>query len=149
VRAHATSLDWWETLRLWAGLTGDLAPEKLAPVLTALRGDPHSFWLAGAILADGAGERRDFEAWEHEGHGRVARRAWPAAHQCARAWAASKQHERRASLMIALARLARSAHWLDGIDLADWSDAAAMDVAPSPDLVEMLDPIANELALGR
>ncbi|HSR98930.1 MAG TPA: NACHT domain-containing protein [Kofleriaceae bacterium] len=149
VRAHANSLDWWESLRLWAGLTGDLSPQKLAPVLRALHGEPHSFWLAGAILADGAGEPADFEAWRREVSGRTARRAWGPAHQCARAWAASKQHERRSALAVAVSAAARVANWLDGIDLADWCDAALIEVAPPPSLVEMLDPVASELALAR
>lgn len=59
VLAHANDLNWGETLRLWAALTGDLSPEKLAPVLTALRREPHSFWLAGSILADGTGQPAD------------------------------------------------------------------------------------------
>ncbi|MGH2899161.1 MAG: NACHT domain-containing protein, partial [Solirubrobacteraceae bacterium] len=149
VRVHASSLDWWESLRLWAGLTGDLSPQKLAPVLRALQGEPHAFWLAGAILADGAGEPADFEAWRREVSGRTARRAWAPAHQCARAWAASKQHERRTALAAAVSAAARVANWLDGIDLADWCDAALIEVAPPPSLVEMLDPVASELALAR
>ncbi|HEY0994232.1 MAG TPA: NACHT domain-containing protein, partial [Kofleriaceae bacterium] len=146
---HASTQDWWETLRLWAGLTGDLSPDKLAPVLAALRCEPQAFWLGGAILADGSGEPADFEAWCRDVSARTARRAWGAAHHCARAWATSKQHERRTALAAAVATAACSAHWLDAIDLADWSDNASLDVAPSPNLVEMLDPVASEPALAR
>jgi hypothetical protein len=149
VLAHASDLTWWETLRLWAGLTGDLSPEKLSPVLTALGQEPHSFWLAGSILADGSGQPADFEAWRGDVRGRLARRAWAAAEQCARAWATSKQHERRALVAAAVTRSASSAHWLDGIDLADWSEIAGIEAVPSPDLAEMLDPVASELALAR
>jgi 3',5'-cyclic AMP phosphodiesterase CpdA len=146
---HAGTQDWWETLRLWAGLTGDLSPDKLAPVLAALRHEPQAYWLAGAILADGAGEPADFEAWCRDVSARTARRAWPAAHHCGRAWAASKQHERRTALASTVGAAASTAHWLDAIDLADWSDTASIDVPPSPHLVEMLDPVASEPALAR
>ena len=46
------------------------------------------------------------------------------------------------------ARVETSAHWLDGIALANWSDAASVEVALLPHLVEMLDPVAcDELGM--
>jgi len=127
--AHAADLHWWETLRLWAGLTGDLSPDKLTPVLAALRQEPRSFWLAGAILADGAGQPEDFASWRQEICGLLARRAWSASQQCAWAWEMSKQHERRSSLGEVVAAAASSAHWLDGMALSIWSGCA--DIAIS------------------
>src|SRR5262249_61499379 len=40
-------------------------------------------------------------------------------------------------------------HCRAGTDRAAGGETAAIDVPPSPDLVEMLDPVASELALGR
>jgi predicted MPP superfamily phosphohydrolase len=61
--AHRDDLGWWETLRLWAALVEGRAVERLEPVLgtlIALGGD--GFWLAGAMLADGLGDRM-FDHW--------------------------------------------------------------------------------------
>ena len=38
---------------------------------------------------------------------------------------------------------------LDGIDLVDWSDTSSINVAPPPELLEVLAPTASEVALAR
>jgi 3',5'-cyclic AMP phosphodiesterase CpdA len=151
--AHAADLHWWETLRLWAGLTGDLSPDKLTPVLVALCQEPRSFWLAGSIFADGSGRSEDFELWLKEVCGLLVRRAWSASQQCAWAWGASKQHGRLSLLRDMVTACASSAHWLDGMALTCWSDSAftvqKIDV-PELDGV-LLDALSSEknLALSR
>lgn len=163
VLAHAGDIAWWETLRLWAGLTDDLSPDKLSPVLKALRQAPHpptaqeidkstnryarQFWLAGSILADGTAEATEFDAWREELYKMSP--GYDGRSLCASAWAACRQHERRMLLTATIAASLSSSHWLHGRDLMSWSEDAEFDVTTPPDLAAMLDPVASEVALAR
>jgi 3',5'-cyclic AMP phosphodiesterase CpdA len=150
VHAHMNDRNWWETLRLWAGLTGDKGHDKLSPVLARLREDPAGYWLAGMIFADGAGQRSDFEAWTvdlavrlSEPHGSGDE------DDCAQAWGACKQSDRRGALAKYLTSAGASLRWLEATWLADWCRLALLEVAPAHALLAFKTPSGHAVAVGR
>ncbi len=121
---------WWETLRLWAALVEDRQPGSLEPVLEALlHASAAGYWLAGAILADGPGAGV-FAAWVEGLTGRfhAHEQAW--AELSARAWAASRQEERRADIVSRWPRLAPRWSWLSVFLAKHWSTLARLDLEP-------------------
>src|SRR6185503_5693758 len=129
---RARDVDWWETLRLWAALVQGKSAGHLQPVLDALRErNAEGFWLAGAMHADGLGDEQAFQRWI-EG---LTRRfgggedLWSAT--CARAWAASRQDERREVIGPALGRGAYRSTWVWSLRAQRWSDAARLATAPA------------------
>jgi hypothetical protein len=148
VRAHIGARDWWETLRLWAGLTGDQWPDKLSPVFEVLRADGDAYWLAGQIFADGTGQPSDFDAWAAELPAHLSDPfAW--GDDCAQAWRACKQSERRVALATSLSSARGSLHWLAGTWHAHWCDLAHLEVAPAPALLVLEAPIASAGEVAR
>jgi tetratricopeptide (TPR) repeat protein len=87
---HAAELGWWETLRLWAAIIDDRPQSSLDDLLTNLL--ETSFWLVGAILADGVGDAV-FSLWLS----RLTLRplAQPPERACMQAWSRCAQGERR------------------------------------------------------
>lgn len=150
VRDHLGDRNWWETLRLWAGLTGDKGPDKLSPVLAMLREDAAGYWLAGMIFADGTGQRSDFEAWAA---GLGARLASPYGSGdddlCAQAWGACKQADRRTVLAEHLISARASLHWLEATWHANWCRRATLEVAPAPALLALEAPLDRAGATAR
>lgn len=109
----ANSREWWETLRLWAALVGDDAPARWDPILSALVADAHwRFWLAGAMLADGVGTDAVVDRWIAGLATALGEADLHACRACAWAWRATRQIERRASVLDAARRAAESATWL-------------------------------------
>jgi hypothetical protein len=148
VRAHMDDRNWWETLRLWAGLTSDHWPDKLSPVLAMLRENASGYWLAGMIFADGAGTRSDFEAWAIELPARLSD-SFASGDGCAQVWGACKQFERRAALATTLASARERLHWLEGTWHAHWCRRASLEVAPAPALLALEAPIGSAGAVAR
>lgn len=113
---------WWETLRLWAAVVGDRNPDHLSPVLSELIEDKSSgFWLAGAILADGPGEEA-FVHWCERLHSsfHLDQLGW--SDTSARAWAASRQEERRQSIGLRWPQLSQRGTWLSTALADDWRE---------------------------
>jgi len=147
-RSHMSDRDWWETLRLWAGLLSDQWPDRLAPVLDVLSADPEAYWLAGLIFADGAGRAADFELWIAELPARLSDPfTW--GEDCARAWGACKQEARRAGIASKLAAARDSLNWLHGTWLAHWCDLAKLDVTSPQGLVALEGAIGSAPAVAR
>jgi predicted phosphodiesterase len=125
-RERMDDVDWWETLRLWAAIVEGRNPEHLAPVLAALvEGEAEGFWLAGAMLADGVGEVA-FERWcaglrqrFHAGEARFMDVA-------ARAWAGSRQEQRRQRIAAIWPEVERELRWLPAVQAAGWREDAGI-----------------------
>ena len=153
VDKHMGNRDWWETLRLWAGLTGDNGPDKLTPVLAMLRRNDEGYWLAGMIFADGTGLRSDFEAWATSlgEHLSSLYGEWGDDKDdlCARAWGACKQKDRRTVLTEHLISMRGSLHLLGASRHADWCQSAALQVARAPALQALEAPIERASATAR
>jgi len=148
VRSLMGDRDWWETLRLWAALTGDHGPDKLGPVLDVLRADTESYWLAGQIFADGTGRVSDFDAWVAALPARLSD-PFTSGEHCASAWGACKQEERRGKLVEVLNSARGSLRWLAGIWQASWCDRARLEVATVPTLVTLEAPIDSAVGVAR
>jgi len=148
VRSHMGERSWWETLRLWAGLTGDQWPDKLSPVLDVLRANADTYWLAGQIFADGTGRPSDFDAWAAELAARLSD-PFTSGEDCASAWRACKQADRRAVLATRLVSARGSLHWLDGTWHAHWCHLANLEVDPAPALLVLEAPIDSAGAAAR
>ena len=136
---------WWETLRLWAALVGDQWPTKLGPVLDVLRADAHAYWLAGQMFADGTGRSSDFDAWVAELPARLSD-PFTSEEDCATAWGACKQEDRRDRVTTMLAAARRDLRWLDGIWHATWCELAKLQVEPAPSLQALEAPIHSAAA---
>jgi hypothetical protein len=150
VRAHMGNRNWWETLRLWAGLTGDKGHDKLSPVLTMLREDPAGYWRAGMIFADGAGQWSDFEAWAADLATRLSEPFGPGDDdECAQAWKACKQADRRAVLAERLTPARGTVNWLQAIWHLNWCRLAGIDVPLAPTLLTLESPIDSAGATAR
>ncbi len=146
---HAVHLQWQESLRQWAGLLHDQDPDKLGPVLADLSARPVTSWLAGCILADGAGRDQDVARWAtgiNANHVRLAQDRWL---ECARAWAASRQEERKQRVAAIFATAAASATWLDSLELRTWGIRASMSWPQPATLQELARPSSSEAALAR
>ncbi|MDY7230604.1 metallophosphoesterase [Hyalangium rubrum] len=127
-REHMARPEWWETLRLWAALLDDRNSRSLEPVLKdLLHGNATGYWLAGAILADGPGEGV-FETWVEGLAGRFHANEQSWAELSARAWASSRQDERRAALVSRWPKLAPCWSWLSVFLARHWSNLARLDV---------------------
>jgi hypothetical protein len=148
VRDYMGDRDWWETLRLWAGLTGDHWPDKLSPVLAMLRDDTDGYWLAGMIFADGTGSASDFAAWAAELPARLYD-PFSAGDDCALAWRVCKQSDRRAALAARLASARESLRWLEAIWHVHWCRLADLEVAPAPALLALEAPIGSAVGAAR
>jgi len=148
VRVHMDDRDWWETLRLWAGLTGDHWPDKLSPVFSMLRSDTSGYWLAGEIFADGTGHAHDFEIWATALSARLSD-PFGAGDGCAQAWGACKQSSRRAVIARRLAAAREGLHWLDATWHAHWCRLANLEVEPAPSLLALEAPIDSAGAAAR
>lgn len=146
---HMRDRDWWETLRLWAGLTGDKAPDKLSPVLAKLREDDDGYWLAGMIFADGTGQRSDFDLWAAQLAMRLSSLSVWHGEDCARAWGACKQSDRRAALAERLTGARESLRWLEAAWHADWCQYAKLDVDPAPSLLVGDSSVMSAQAVAR
>src|SRR5262249_19005283 len=80
-------LHWWETLRLLPALVDrEAADRRIAELLSASfdPSQPASFWLAGAVLADGHGHA--FDAWLDHLRERFRAGEWRYSLQTALAW---------------------------------------------------------------
>lgn len=148
VRHRIAKLDWWETLRLWAGLTGDHGPDKLRPVLQMLCVDREGYWLAGEIFADGTGSASDMDAWTAELVTRLSN-PFGAGDDCARAWAVSRQGERREQLIATLASVRGQLNWLAASWHAYWCSLANLAVDPAPALQALEMPLDGPHAVAR
>jgi hypothetical protein len=148
IRSHMADRRWWETLRLWTALVGDQWPTKLGPVLDALRADPHGYWLAGQIFADGTGHPSDFDAWIAELPARLSD-PFTSGEDCALAWGACKQARRRAQVAATLTAARGSLHWLSGTWHATWCELAQLEVAPAPAVLALEAPIDHAAAAAR
>jgi 3',5'-cyclic AMP phosphodiesterase CpdA len=148
VRAHMGNRNWWETLRLWAGLTADHGPGKLTRALAALRADVDAYWLAGQIFADGIGEPSAFDIWVAE---LPLRLSDPSASvkDCASTWAACKQPERRRRIAATLAAMRTSLHWFAGALHAQWSNLAKLEVDLAPALLALEGPLGGPAGTAR
>lgn len=154
-------VSWWETLRLWAALVEGRAHERLEPVLDHLRrkSGPAGFWLAGAIHADGMGERV-FDRWlARVPQAELALGFLPAV-TAADAWRASRQQARRNQIGEVLGLLVPSASWLSWWRVDAWWRRARIDGAigwprkRSPAgvvlrTIEKLELCAQDVAWGR
>jgi hypothetical protein len=119
--------NWWETFRLWAGVTEGINPVRIEPVLASLAQDTaRGIWLAGCILADGIGSNAAFIYWATLLPDAFANQ-WPSgADVCAQAWATSRQKERAEQLGIKLDAAARELSGIQAIRLRDWARTAAL-----------------------
>lgn len=148
MRELGASTGWWETLRQWAALLADQNPDWLRPVLTGLQESERLRWLAGSILADGAGDDVDLERWAGRLDGRSVRQA-EEAHRCAAAWRASRRGSRRAILARALPQGLAAAHWLDATAMRWWASSAGIELV-LPDRLSWLEfPKVSPGALAR
>ncbi len=147
VQQHAADLSWWETLRLWAGLLNDQAPQKLGPVLQAMVATNETYWLVGSILADGFGENSDAESWRARFDGLRARDH--SADYCARAWARSRQGRRKSDIGKAASEVAREASWIDVLVIKRWAALAKLDWSAPLVLAHMRGPFGTEHAFAR
>lgn len=148
VRAHMGNRNWWETLRLWAGLTADHWPDNLTPALAALRADVDAYWLAGQIFADGMGEPSAFDSWVAELPLRLSDQS-DSVKDCASTWATCKQAERRRHIAATLAPMRTSQHWFAGALHAQWSSLAKLEVDLAPALVALEGPIDSPTRAAR
>lgn len=146
---HAVRLQWQESLRQWAGLLHDQDPDKLGPVLAELNAQAETAWLAGAILADGAGQDQDVAMWATGVDANRMRSSWGGWLECARAWAASRQEERRQWITASLANMVTSATWLDAVQMEEWGSTAGIAWELPEVLRELARPWASEPALAR
>jgi hypothetical protein len=147
VRDHLGDRPWWETLRLWAALIGDQWPDKLSPVLAMLREHESGYWLAGMIFADGTGQASDFEAWAADLATRLSE-PFSTGDDCAEAWGACKQSERRGTLATRLESVREGLRWLEATWHAYWCDLANLEVAPAPALMALESPLESARAVA-
>ncbi|HMG24221.1 MAG TPA: hypothetical protein VK607_22960, partial [Kofleriaceae bacterium] len=148
VRDRIAKLDWWESLRLWAGLTGDHGPHKLRPMFQMLRSDRDGYWLAGEIFADGTGSTSDLEAWTAELATRLSN-PFGAGYDCARAWGVSRQVERREHLITTLTCARDQLNWLAGSWHAYWCSLANLAVDRAPALQALETPLDGPHLVAR
>ena len=148
VRDHMRDKTWWETLRLWAGLTGDHWPDKLGPVFAALGEDPDGYWLAGMIFADGTGSPSDFEAWALQLPARLSD-PFSSGDDCAEVWGTCKQADRRTTLATTLTSARGGLRWLEGSWHEHWSSLARLEVAPSHAVAVLAAPVDDVRAAAR
>jgi TIR domain/NACHT domain len=119
---------WWETLRLWAAFLERNSPAWLGPVFAELSriGAP-VLPLVGGLLADGFGAEEQFQGWLSH-LGQRLPWLWPVRLEaCARAWAASRQEERRGELVRFLTTTAPDLSWLGWLRYRDFSELAALE----------------------
>lgn len=132
------NLQWWETLRLWAAVVDDVHPPNLLPVLkNLLAGQPAGFWLAGAMLADGVGTSI-FDSFIEGLKARFHTGEWRYAELSGRAWAASRQQQRRAALGACWSDIVATLRWLPAAIAADWKETARLAAAPTADVLDIL-----------
>jgi len=156
VTERAKDVRWWETLRLWAGLTQDESPDKLAPILERLLEDPEGRELVGLILADGSGDEVIMAAWA-ERHSSAVAKAWSLrTDRTLAAWSASGQEPRKAVLARALEVDAINATWLAHLRLERWNLAGKQLSPPTNSMArtflsaQKTTPASPEaVALGR
>jgi calcineurin-like phosphoesterase family protein len=92
---YADKVEWWEVLRLWMALIEGKSAENLRSVLAGLTThSAASFWLVGAVLADGLGAG-EFEPWLVALCGRLDERELVFQTSAASAWKLCQQHARR------------------------------------------------------
>jgi hypothetical protein len=143
VQIHMGDRDWWETLRLWAGLTGDDSPDKLTPVLDMLRKHRDGYWLAGMVFADGGGRPADFERWVAELGARLSD-PFADAGACADAWQRCKQQDaRRAAIAKHLQHTQVDLDPFDGAWRAAWCETAGMQIDRAPVLQALERPVTS------
>ncbi|MBI5834361.1 MAG: metallophosphoesterase [Armatimonadetes bacterium] len=129
-RHLAENMDWWETLRLWAGIMNRTSVGRVSSLGSEL---PEQRALFGAILADGAGTHQDLACWVDEWV-RELNDGWPAgAEYCAAAWSASVQTRRRSLVGNTLSHRAHRMTWLAWQRVAQWCrEALGLGLEPPP-----------------
>jgi len=107
-----------------------------------LREAKRGYWLAGMIFADGTGHASDFAAWADALATRLSDQS-SEGNDCAEAWGACKQSERRGALAAKLESVREGLRWLEGVWHEDWYRRAHLEVAPAPALVTLDSPVAS------
>jgi len=121
VAERAKDPRWWESLRLWAGLTQDESPDKLAPILERLLHDSYGQDLVGLILADGNGDDKIMAAWAEQ-HSRAIACGWRTrTDRVLAAWEASGQAPRKELLTGQLEANVSTATWPAHLRLERWN----------------------------
>jgi hypothetical protein len=115
--------NWWETLLLWAALAGGENAERADNMVDALlkQKEVRPQLLGGLMLADGLGTELQFGKWVVFLLGHLQAGGWGETERVARAFAASRQEERRASLLASLDQAAGTAGWLFWERLAEFA----------------------------
>lgn len=123
---------WWETLRLWAALVERQSPERLGPVLESLaQSSEQGISVTGMMLADGLGEQSFFRSWADLFCKRLAVGAmdWSMS-ICSRAWAGSRQEERKKDLGSELSARAADQTWLGWLLYEEFSRDLGRNIPP-------------------
>ncbi len=132
---HVADPGWWETLRLWAAILHSRSPERADEALLSMlepaeSSQPELFWLTGAMLADGVGDRA-LASWiealpSHFGPGE-----WEEANACAEAWKPCQQHPRRSRVGQRLAATLVSVSWIVWWRANEWWQSAELPAKPT------------------
>jgi len=136
---------WWETLRLWAALVEKQSRGKLDAALSTLIDSGESgLMLAGAICADGLGTEERFGDWVDRLLQTLGK-AWPqGCGLCARAWASSRQDDRKEQLARGFAGAAPAQKWLAWLRLEEFARAASLNWEAPPSLHNMDRVLLNQ-----
>jgi hypothetical protein len=152
---------WWETLLLWGAMVSGQSPERLSAVIERLLRKESAPALAGMMLADGLGVPRSFEQWAGTWVALFLDDLPPGRAICRRAWAASRQDDRKRRLRELFCEAASTAGLGGRLRLEDFWPAVSSerDHLPAPAtpasqhalaaLSEVEDWSGEEVAAGR
>ena len=111
---------WWETLRLWAALIQKGSVEQLDRLIQSLLINLNILDFIGCIFADGLGSEITFCHWLKPYIAHIAAR-WPKEVETViRAWAATRQEDRKKNIGEQFNNRIRTAHWLACQRLDRW-----------------------------
>jgi hypothetical protein len=126
---YADKVEWWEVLRLWMALIEGKSAEHLRSVLAGLVDhSAASYWLVGAVLADGLGAG-EFERWLAALGGRLGEGEQDFPTAAAGAWRVCQQHARRERIGECLAANVPRWTWIRRFQADAWRRNAGIDVA--------------------
>ncbi|MBM3726460.1 MAG: hypothetical protein FJW40_13655 [Acidobacteria bacterium] len=119
--AWAGQSTWWETLRLWSGITWDTRRQLLSSHFP--RFSPH---LQGCVLADGAGDDSMLREWAVTYAAGLAQQLTNDWQECAAAWKRSRQIERKMAIEAAFSEVLGRVNWLAWQRGGLWAEEAGL-----------------------
>jgi hypothetical protein len=155
---------WWETLRLWAGLISDDAPERLTPLLTKVienEGDvfpkeDKGLHLVGAILADGNGTDAALRMWAERYVDAAGGRPGSFTGMTREAWNATALVERKHLISSTWSSISGAGTWANHLRIQAWLGESHELPLPSAPMARTVLRLrqrcpadAREIAVGR